>query len=104
MPLGYAETMLFGTVALLFAERIRRDGHTGFRTFAFGLVGGLGLWNSILSLAFLLPAFLWLPWRSGRLGMNIRFLALMFAGLLVGASPWIAYNVIYPFASFRSNF
>ncbi len=104
LPIGYAETMLFGSAVLCFAERIRSREDTGLAPLGLGLAGGLGFWNSILTLAFLLPALAWLPWRRQRLATSRRFLALLTLGFVVGAAPWIAYNVVYPLASFRNNF
>ena len=102
MPNTYAETMLFCASALGFAELVRKDPGRGLPWFGFGLAAGLGLWTSFLTLSCLLPALVWLIWSGAFRRPRRPWLAL--AGLLLGALPWIAYNLVHPLASFRGNF
>jgi hypothetical protein len=98
MPNSYPETVLFCVTSLWMAARIARRGAGPGSTFLFGLSMGLGWWNSPLTLAASVPAVLWLG--IVRPGVRrLRFGAWMTAGFVVGAAPWLLYNLRYHFPS-----
>lgn len=99
MPNSYPETVLLCVTILWIAARLRSRGLSPAWLFAFGLAAGIGWWNSPLTLGCTLPAVAWLsvvrpevrriaPWK------------LPAAGFVLGALPWIAYNLRYRFPSF----
>lgn len=104
MPNGYPETVLLGLASLWAAAESRERPRSAVLPALFGLAGGLAFWNSLQSLACLIPGALLVVGtpRPGRGSLRAAGLAL--AGFLVGAAPWLAYNVYYPLASFRTNF
>jgi dolichol-phosphate mannosyltransferase len=104
MPNGYPETMLLCAAVLCLAARTARTGHSSAWTFALGLAAGLGVWQSLQTLTCTLPALIWLGARQPTLLRNRAFLALALTGFVVGASPWLAYNVVHPLGTFESNF
>jgi dolichol-phosphate mannosyltransferase len=104
MPNGYPETLLFCAAVLYFAARTARTGHRAVWTLALGLAAGVGLWQSLQTLTCTLPALLWLVWRRPALLRDFRFATIALAGFAIGASPWIAYNVVHPLATFEGNF
>jgi hypothetical protein len=103
LPNGYPETLLLCGTTLWLADRIRR-GRDGVWTFvAFGLAAGLGWWSSFQTVSCTLPALAWaFVFRPARKPPRRASFAL--AGFLIGALPWVAYNVRHPLESFRSNF
>jgi hypothetical protein len=104
MPNGYPETVLLGLAALWAAAECREHPESAVLPALFGLTAGLAFWNSMQALACIVPGAL-LVWRSRRgRGGTARALGLAAAGSVLGAAPWIAYNVFYPLACFRSNF
>ena len=104
MPNGYPETLLFCAAVLYFAARTARTGHRPGWTLALGLAAGVGLWQSLQTLTCTVPALLWLGVRRPALLRDRLFLATALAGFLIGASPWIGYNVVHPLATFQGNF
>ncbi len=104
MPNGYPETVLLGLAALWAAAECREHPESSMLPAVFGVAAGLAFWNSLQSLACILPG-IFLVWRSrrGQAGAA-RALGLAAAGFVLGAAPWIAYNVVHPLGSFRSNF
>ncbi len=103
MPIGYAETMLFCATTLWLAEVVRRKGGGRDVLFAFGISIGLGFWNSLQSLGCAIPALAWLALTRGDVLRRLRFYGWTGGGFLVGAFPWIVYNVRHPFASFLED-
>jgi dolichol-phosphate mannosyltransferase len=103
MPNGYPMAMLLCALFLWLAARLARSGGGPAALFGLGLVGGLGLWHSFLTLGCLAPAALWLLWRRPGL-LRPRPLLAVLTGLLLGAAPLIAFDVRYPLASLRGNF
>lgn len=61
-----------------------------------GLVVGLGIWTAPFVLYVFLPALAWMAFKSPRRLMDAP---LAIPGLLVGASPWLAYNLGHGWAS-----
>ncbi len=103
-PNAYPLTVLFCASTLLFADRLARRDGGALTAAAFGLSAGLGWWNSIQTVAVLLPAALWIVWHRPRVLRETRLFGTIAAGFLIGAGPWIAYNVVHPLATFRGNF
>ncbi len=92
---GYPETLLFGNLLLLLALAGSRPGRQGLRhAAAFGLLAGLALWTDLLVVPYLLAAgaIFWWQRRTDLLGRT--GLALI-AGLLLGASPALVYNILH---------
>ncbi|HEX7603808.1 MAG TPA: glycosyltransferase family 39 protein [Polyangiaceae bacterium] len=103
MPNTYPETMLLCVAILAGAVRLhRRADALGLAL--FGLAAGLGFWNSIQTLAATLPALLWLAASRRRELVRGRTAGLALAAFVVGALPWIAWNILIPFGSFHGNF
>ena len=104
MPNGYPETVFLGLASLWAAAESRERPESVVLPALFGLAGGLAFWNSLQTLACLIPGGLLVlaTRRSGRGRLRAALLAL--AGFVVGASPWIAYNVNHPLGSFQGNF
>lgn len=104
MPNGYPETVFLGLASLWAAVESRERPESSVLPALFGLAGGLALWNSLQTLACLIPGGLLViaPRRAGRGRLRAALLAL--AGFVVGAAPWIAYNVKHPLGSFQGNF
>ncbi|MEO8054193.1 MAG: glycosyltransferase [Acidobacteriota bacterium] len=104
MPNGYPETVLLGLTALWAAAECREHPDSTLLPAAFGLAAGLAFWNSIQTLACILPGAL-LVWQSRRGRTRAaKTYGLVAASFLVGASPWIAYNLLIPLGTFHSNF
>lgn len=103
MPNCYPETLLLCVAAVWCADRARRNPGDPRWIAAFGLVAGLGFWNSIQTLCATLPAGAWLA-SGGRELRKPRRVGLAMAGFALGALPWIAWNVAVPLGSFRGNF
>lgn len=104
MPNGYPETVLLGLAALWAAAECPEHPESSMLPAVFGLAAGLAFWNSLQALACIVPGT-FLVWQSRRGHPGAaRALGLVTAGFVVGAAPWIAYNVAHPLGSFRSNF
>jgi 4-amino-4-deoxy-L-arabinose transferase-like glycosyltransferase len=103
MPNGYPATLLLCAAILWTAALLRRE-RGRMRAVLFGLAAGLGWWQSFQTLGALAAALVWLLWMRPGLWRRPRLWALGLAGFVLGASPWIAYNVILPLDSFRDNF
>jgi dolichol-phosphate mannosyltransferase len=104
MPNGYPETVLLGLAALWAAAESREHPESAVLPALFGLAAGLAFWNSLQALACVVPGVL-LVWRSrrGRSGAA-RSLGLAAAAFVLGAAPWIVYNILSPLESVRWNF
>ncbi len=104
MPNGYPEIVLLGLATLLAAVESRERPESRLLPALFGLAGGLGFWCSVQTLACLVPGGLVVLGTPRPARGRARAAALAFLGFLVGAAPWIAYNVRHPFGSFHGNF
>jgi hypothetical protein len=102
LPDDNPEIFLVSTAALWLGARIHRRGGGAAAFLAFGLVAGVALWASMLTLAVTLPTALWLA-RTRRAARRLSVLAAAAAGALAGASPWLAFNLRYAWPSFRAN-
>ena len=95
MPNSYPETMaLCAAVLFLAARAVRRGGRTAL--FLVGLVAGLGFWNSFQTLTCSLPALAWLVRKRPEGARRLDFWIPIFGGAVLGALPWILYNLIHP--------
>jgi dolichol-phosphate mannosyltransferase len=107
MPNAYPMVMLLCAAILWLTARLAGSGtrrRSRIEGFLFGLVGGLGIWHSFLTLACLVPAAVWLAWRRRDLLLRWELWGLGLAGFLLGAFPWLAFNWRYGMPSFQSNF
>lgn len=95
----YASGLVFGAVLVLLALRAV-DAPTRLRVGTFGFVGGVALWNDVQLVAIIAPLVVWLCWRQ-RAVLAQAWLAVPL--LLVGASPWIVWNLRHDFGSFNTH-
>ena len=91
--------LLLGLLVLLLVLRVetaerRRD------WFLLGLVAGLGWWETAQTAFFLAPALVWLCLRIPR--RLLGGLPLVAGGAVLGALPWLQYNLLHPLASIRT--
>ena len=91
--------MLFCAAAVLAFNRVLEPNARPRYGFFLGLASGLGFWNSAVTLGLTLPLVAFALTR--RVCPRLRVLAL--AGACLGASPWIAHNVVDPLDSFRTQ-
>lgn len=110
---GYGEMLLIGNliliVAVKIADRMARNDQAGMEGLwiLFGFLIGFGFWVFGFVLVYGIPAFIYLCWyarkvkatRDQRKGIlvshrliGLKALALVFAGILVGASPCLVYG------------
>lgn len=99
----YGSTLVLGLAAVLLALQLADDDLTLRRrrviAAAFGLAAGLGWWASFHSVLLVVPAAVWLLIRRGRsIATEAPGAAL---GALVGALPWLVWNITNSFDSFR---
>jgi hypothetical protein len=104
LPTGYAETLLLCATAFWLAVRLARQEGGEWCGAGLGLAVGLGFWNSFQTLTCTVPALLWVAWSRPELLRRRSLVLLVVAGFMVGALPWIGYNVLHPLASFHDNF
>ncbi len=103
---GYPETLLFGSLAFLCAcwlvltytsgLPLRKQGGRLLVYACWGLVVGLGLWSDLLIIPFVLLSGLLLLVFCWRELLHILALISAFAGLVLGASPLVLYNLNAP--------
>lgn len=98
-PNVYATTLLLSCTALLFADRLARRGGTGTAAL-FGAIAGLGLWNSLQTIAFLVPAAAWVLLLRPGIVREWRLIAAGSAGFVAGAAPLLVYNAVTGFGTF----
>lgn len=103
MPNAYPTILLLCAVILAAAAGLARTGGRSW-AFGFGLSAGLGLWQSFLTLPCTVAAAAWLAWRRPELLRSVRISSFAAAGFIVGAFPWLAFNTLHTFESFRGNF
>lgn len=94
----YASGVLYAALILLLALRLVA-GPTLGRAVAFGLVAGLGLWQSAQLLPIVLAATAWTVWRRPAW---LRFAPAAAAAAFVGALPALVWNVEHGWASLDS--
>lgn len=104
LPNTYPETLLFCIATLWLAARVVRRGEATWTAFALGLSAGFGWWNSIQTIGCSAPALLWVLIRRPELRTNWPFWRRVGGGFILGAAPWILYNIRHPLNSFRGNF
>ncbi|HEV7672428.1 MAG TPA: hypothetical protein VGS22_28245 [Thermoanaerobaculia bacterium] len=111
-PNGYSVTLALAAATLWLGAWVADEPERRVLWLAFGLVVGLSWWASLQTLSVSLPVIAWLVLRKAPFGLATgrarlahcaRVGALAAAGFLVGAAPWIVYNVRYPFASFTGT-
>ncbi len=110
-PNGYSVTLALAAATLWLAAWVADEPERRGLWLAFGGVVGLSWWASLQTLCVTLPVIAWLLLRRAPFGPAgsprprilhfIRVAALALAGFLVGAAPWIGYNVRHPLASFN---
>lgn len=113
-PNGYSVTLALAAATLWIAAWLADEPERRGLWLSFGLVVGLSWWASLQTLCVTIPACAWLALRLFRFGRKSRapqseglswgkttpLAAIALGGFLLGALPWIAYNVRHPFASF----
>jgi len=104
MPNSYPTTMLVCAIILWLIVRAEQTNASRAGALILGVAIGIGFWTSFLTLMSSAPAVLWLAWRRADLRRDWRWIGCAALGFLLGAAPWIAYNVRYPLASFEDNF
>lgn len=98
----YSVTLVLGTAALFLAVRLAGGLEGWPRRLAaagFGLAAGLGWWASFQIVFVVAPGAIWLVLRRGRTALVD--LAWAAPAAVVGALPWLAWNLTHSFASFR---
>jgi hypothetical protein len=100
----YGATLVLGLALLLFALRFAEQPSTR-DAMGIGLTLGAGIWASPQIAYYAVQAALWLLYKHGRwlLASNRRLLdhgAWLMGAFLVGAAPFVVYNVLHHGASF----
>jgi 4-amino-4-deoxy-L-arabinose transferase-like glycosyltransferase len=95
----YASGLVFGAVLILLALRAV-EAPTRLRVGTLGFVAGVALWNDVQLVAIVAPLIVWLCWRQ-RAVLAQAWLAVPL--LLLGASPWIVWNLRHDFGSFSTH-
>ena len=102
MPVGHSTTFFLMAMSLFLTARIERVGPSVGNVALWGLFAGLGVWHTLLTLGVSLPAAVWLIASRADV-RRLRHLATALGGAVVGAAPWIAYNVLHPLAYFKES-
>lgn len=98
MPNGYPPTLFLCAASLWLAARLARGDPSGWTISGFGFCIGLAWWTLPLSLECTLPAVLWVAWRRRDL-LHRQAAGRLVIGIVLGALPWLAYNVRHPLHS-----
>ena len=93
----YASGLVFGASLILLALRAV-EAPTRRRVAAFGFVAGVALWNDVQLVTVVVPVAVWLCWRQRKV-LAQAWLAVLLA--LIGASPWLLWNLRHGFGSFN---
>lgn len=103
---GYPETLLFSSLAFLCASwlaltytprlPLRKQGWRLLMYTCWGITVGLGLWSDLLIIPFVLLSGLLLLCFCWRELLHILAITCAFAGLMLGASPLLLYNLHAP--------
>lgn len=93
---GYGEAMLLGNMILLLSVRIWRGAESAWPYLAWGLVAGLGLWTSGMTLVYIVPSGCVLAWSliSGTRGRGALKAAVVAVGSLIGVSPLLYFGLM----------
>ena len=97
----YEALLVFGLAGLLCALRLVENSRSRQDWVVFGLVTGLGWWTNPQVAYLAAPAALWIliaDWRA------VRYAPLAVPGFLVGAFPWIIWNLRHDWGSLHSQF
>ena len=102
---GYGEALLFGNVILWLALDLPTQSAAGGRWAGwrgwlgwglFGLLAGLAFWTFPITLAYTLPALIYVVVAVGRSWARLALIAVLVAlGGAVGAAPWLAYTAAH---------
>jgi hypothetical protein len=95
---GYAELLFLGEAVLLISLWLAEARRPAWGGLLWGLVAGLALWTHLLSVAYLIPAGLFVLARRRRLWSAAEVIAAG-VGFLVGAAPLVTTNLADGFAS-----
>lgn len=101
-PNGQAEILLMSTLVLGTAASFVRRGSL-WRLWLFALVSGSAFWVSMVTLGATIPAVIWAAFGRRREMLSWRRLGSFAAGVLIGAIPWLAFNIRYGWVSLKSN-
>ncbi len=93
MPNGYPGIVLFCALSLWLAARLVAGTQDGTSAFGLGLAGGLGLWQSLLTLGCFAPALAWVVLVRPDLWRKVRWMLLLGLGFALGASPWLLFHL-----------
>jgi hypothetical protein len=91
----YGSDVVYCLLLLLLALRIV-EWPTAARVGVFGLVLGLGFWQTAQVVPIALPAIAWVIWRAP---LALRRAWAGLAGVVVGALPWLVWNIRHDWAS-----
>jgi hypothetical protein len=94
----YASGLLYCALLLLLSLRIVEE-PTTFNVGAFGLIVGLSLWEDEQLIPVVLAAVAWTIWRRPR-SLRLLWIALPLA--VLGALPWLIWNIGHDWGSFHS--
>lgn len=94
--MGHMEMAIFGNLSLMIAHQLIANKHLTWRWGFFGFVCGFGFWISPLMVAYIITAALLLLIYGA---LNTRKAVLAVPAAILGAAPFIAYNVRHPWVS-----
>ncbi|MGI8492832.1 MAG: hypothetical protein ACR2KC_05560 [Acidimicrobiales bacterium] len=98
--LFYNPIVLLGLLLVLMSLRVVERPSNLVNGLLWGLLGGVGWWLGPTIVIFAIPAFAWAVMFSSR-RVPLRLVGVATIGFLVGALPWLVYNVMHPLASFH---
>lgn len=99
---GYNETLLLGSGIILTGITLARGGGSLRHWLLLGVCAGLGWWTNALIVIYALPVVLLVILRAAQRRLDRRSAAVGFGlaglGFIIGAGPWIAFNLENDFA------
>ena len=101
-PTGYPEQILAAILVLWSGARCWRRGGR-WELFAFAFASGFAFWMSMLTFTVTIPLFAWLMWRRRGELLTIGGVAILTGGAVLGALPWLLFNLRYGWVSLKSN-